>query len=92
MLATDNPGYAPTLNPNEKYVFLLEHLEPAMPVSQLDRVIRKHNAGMNYNLIAKQERRHPAEIIIALLHQLTVPERDSNQGNVKVARAFARLL
>jgi len=92
LLKTDNLSYAPTLDPNDKYIFLLEHLEPAMTIQQLDRIIKKHNAGMNYKLIAKQEHRHPVEVLIAMLHQLTVSPRDSNKGNIKVTRPFARLI
>lgn len=92
LLKTDSRSYIPFLNPNYDYIYLLEHLELAMTTEQLDRVVEKHNAGMDYRLIAKQERRNPVEIIIALLHQLTVSQKDHNRSSVRVKRPFARLI
>lgn len=64
-------AYVPVLNPDKNYVFLLEHLEPAMEIEQLDRIVTKHNQGMDYKLIAKQENRHPVEVLLALIHQVS---------------------
>lgn len=75
-------------NPN--YVFLMEHLEPAMTVDQLDRIVEKYNSGIDYKLIAKQEKRDPAEVLLALLHQVTAPRNGKNRGNVDVEKPFAR--
>lgn len=90
-MITDSEWY-PAIKTNRNYVFLLEHLEPAMEKEQLNRVIEKHNAGMNYKLIAKQERRHPVEIIVALLHQITTRKGQGNRGSIEVKRPFAQLL
>ena len=96
MLITDK-WYAPVLDSDKKYIFLLEHLEPAMEVEQLDRVITKHNEGIDYKLIAKQERRHPVEIILALIHQastenINTPAVRGNRGTIEITRPFAKLL
>lgn len=87
MVATNTEWIRP-LKPDKDYIFLLEHLEPAMEKSQLNRVIEKHNAGMDYNLIAKQEKRNPAEIIVALIHQMTATDK-YNKASVDITRPFA---
>lgn len=85
-MITDKEWIAP-IKPDKNYVFLLEHLEPAMSVEQLDRVIEKHNAGMHYNEIAEDERRNPAEIVIALIHQATSISRQ-NRSTIELTRPF----
>lgn len=51
-------------------VILLEDLEFAMPKDQLEDITKLHNDGINFQDIAKEVKRHPYEVIIALLHQV----------------------
>lgn len=58
------------LNRRRDYVILLETLEFAMPESQLDKITKLHNQGMDYRDISKITKRNKYEVIIALLHQV----------------------
>lgn len=80
------------LDVNTDYIFLLDGFELAMSVNQIDRVIDKHNRGIDYRLISKQERRHPVEILVAIIHQAVTGKNSSNRGNVDIKRALARLI
>lgn len=64
-------GYTPLLNTDRarENVILLEDLEFAMPKDQLENITEMHNDGMDFQEIAKEVRRNPYEVIIALLHQ-----------------------
>lgn len=65
-------GYTPILNTDRarENVILLEDLEFAMPKDQLEDITELHNSGMDFQDIAKEVRRNPYEVIIALLHQV----------------------
>ena len=76
----------------EKYVYLLEHLELAMTPNQIDRIISQHNDGAHLLDIAKQEKRHPAEVIVAILHQSIIGYKSNNRGRLKPKRPIARLI
>lgn len=89
MLATDK-GSIPLLKPEKEYIFLNEHLEHAMEREQLDRVITKYNRGMHISDISKTERRHPAEVLLALIHQSTCESK--NKSDHDIERPFARIL
>ncbi len=62
------------------YVFILEDLELAFPVEQLELITNQWNAGMELEDIAKWHKRKPEEVFLALFHQAM---------ENKVTRAFA---
>lgn len=68
MIAT-NTTQVLNIQPGLDYVFLLDDLELAMTKEQLNRVTRAWNDGMELEDIAAQERRHPVEVLVALIHQ-----------------------
>jgi len=56
-------------NSYSETVILLEDLEFAMTRSQLNKITRLHNAGMDFLEISKEVGRNPYEVILAILHQ-----------------------
>lgn len=62
--------YAPILEQTGDNVILLEDLEFGMPREQLEEITHLHNNGWDFQEIAKEVKRNPYEVIIALLHQV----------------------
>lgn len=78
--------YAPHLDETENYIFMCDHLELAITQKQLKTIVRLHNRGYDLFDISERTRRHPAEVIIALLHQATVSNRSHNRIEDRLER------
>ena|SRR5690625_1619501 len=85
-MITDNVNYAPHLEPKGNYIFMCDHLELAITPKQLRTIVRYHNRGYDLFDISRKVRRHPAEVIIALLHQATVSNRSHNRIEDRLER------
>lgn len=64
-------GFAPILPEigADNYVILLEDLEFGMDKQQLQEITDLHNNGVDFQDIAKQVKRNPYEVLMALIHQ-----------------------
>lgn len=68
MIATNNYNVL-NIEPGLDYVYLLDDLEFAMTIEQLERVTKSWNEGMSLEQIAEEEKRHEVEVLMALIHQ-----------------------
>jgi len=59
----------PYLRPDEKYIFCNDELELAFEENDLKEITDKWNRGYDIELIAKQHKRDPDEIFLAIFHQ-----------------------
>lgn len=68
---TSNAQTIPLLKEARKrdYVFVLEDLELAFPREQLSQITKSWNNGRDLDQIAKDFKRQPLEILLALIHQ-----------------------
>lgn len=68
---TKNPYTVPLLKEKRRrdYVFILEDLELAFPVDQLEEITDQWNNGMEMEEISKLQKRHIHEVFLALIHQ-----------------------
>src|SRR5690625_6141655 len=78
--------YAPHLDADKKHIFMCDNLELAITQKQLKTIVRLHNRGYDLFDISERTRRHPAEVIIALLHQATVSNRSHNKIEDRLER------
>ena len=82
MIAT-NTTQVLNIQPGLDYVFLLDDLELVMTKEQLRRVTVAWNNGAELEEIAAEERRHPVEVLLALIHQ-------AKRGNITRPFAYRR--
>lgn len=69
MISTASKNFIPVIPQTGDYVFVLEDLELAFPADHLKEITKMWNDGASAEFIAKQYRRDPDEIFLALFHQ-----------------------
>lgn len=71
MMNTATPYNTPMLKQigRREYVFILEDLELAFRVDQLEEITYQWNNGMELEHIAEFHKRDPREVFLALFHQ-----------------------
>lgn len=70
-LNTLSAGFAPIVPEigADNYVILLEDLEFCIEKQKLQEITDLHNGGWDFQDIAKQVKRNPYEVLLALIHQ-----------------------
>jgi hypothetical protein len=66
---TSNTQTIPLLPLRSDYVYVLEDLELAFPKDQITSITKRWNQGEDMESIAKDLKRHPDEVFLALFHQ-----------------------
>lgn len=87
-----NREYVDYIRESDKYVYMLDQLELAITPNQIDRIVSQHNDGTHILDIAEQEKRHPAEVVVAILHQSIVGGKSENRGKIRPQKPIARLI
>lgn len=84
---TSKAYFAPLLKQTRMrdYEFILEDLELAFPVEQLEAITESYNDGMEVKQIAKLHKRHEDEVALALFHQ-------RRKGKIKERKRTSGLL